>query len=133
MRAAIYYLDSPGAAGDLVVSFNGSSNGVVGSLLALSNTAAGKPAVTAEGGRAAQLTTPVKNAFLVVSHVSNDHSPSALATARDPLTPLFDGPVGSAAGGSGYMFVKSPGAVTPAFSGNEMEPVTVAVAFAPHP
>jgi hypothetical protein len=129
-QTAIYYVDSPGSAEDLVVSFNGRPNGVGGSLLALSNTAIGEPAVVSQSGeRSVRLTTRVKNSFVVASHASNN----AVVTAQAPLTPLFGAPVGSAAEGSGYMEVKSQSTVIPAFSGDGQEPTTVAVAFAPHP
>ena len=133
-QTAIYYLDSPGSAGDLVVSFEGVPNGVGGSLLALSNTALGAPvATTAAAGRSVQVTSPDKNAFLVVSHVSNDHLPNASPTARDPMIPLFGGPVGSSAGGSGYMKVGLRGKVIATFSSSGGDPVTVGAVFAPHP
>jgi hypothetical protein len=130
LQTAIYYLDSPGSAGDLVVRFNGQPNGVGGSLIALSNTASGEPKVIAQSGkRSIQLTTRVNNSLVVASHVSN----GLVVTARAPLTPLCGAPVGSAAGGSGYTRVQSSSKVMFAFSGNGPEPTTVAVAFAPHP
>ncbi|MBT8038431.1 MAG: FecR family protein [Verrucomicrobiae bacterium] len=136
-QTAIYYLDSPGTTGDLVVVFKGrqrAPNGVGGSLLALSNTANGGPAVIAQSGeRSVRLTTKVDNSFVVAAHISNDQQPNAFLTARAPLTPLFGAPVGSATGGSGYMHVKSHSSVMPAFSGNGTAAITVAAAFDPHP
>jgi len=135
LRTAIYYLDSPGKAGDLVVSFHGRGrpNGVGGSLLALSNTAAGAPAVTAEAEtRSTRLTTPIENTFLVATHISNDHRKTAGDTAQSPLESLFSGPVGSAAGGSGYMRVASRSSVVPTFSTGSAEQVIAAAVFAPH-
>lgn len=134
-QTAIYYLDSPGSAGDLVVVFKGRDpNGVGGSLLALSNTANGKPAVVAQSSeRSVQVTTKVKNSFVVASHVSNGQALDAAVTVQTPMTPLFGAPVGSATGGSGYMRVESTGTVVPVFSETGLEPITLGVAFAPRP
>ena len=71
--------------------------------------------------------------MVVASHVSNDSQWNAALTAQAPLTQLFGAPVGSATGASGYMRVQSSSKVMLAFSGNGPEPITVAVAFAPHP
>jgi ferric-dicitrate binding protein FerR (iron transport regulator) len=134
-QTAIYYLDSPGSSGDLVVVFTGREpNGVGGSLLALSNTAIGKPAVVARSSaRSVLLTTKVENSFVVASHVSNDQAEDAALMAQTPLTPLFGAPVGSSTGGSGYMRVESSGVVKLIFSGRGPEPITLGVAFAPRP
>jgi hypothetical protein len=137
LQTAIYYLDSPGSAGDLVVVFKGKGrapNGVGGSLLALSNTTSGKPAVVAKSSaRSVQVTTKMNHSLVVVSHVSNDHAADAAPTAQAPMNPLFGAPVGSSAGGSGYMLVESTGMVKPIFSGAGLEPITLGVAFAPRP
>lgn len=132
-QTAIYYLDSPGSSGDLVVVFKGRPpNGVGGSLLALSNTAIGKPAVVAQSDtRSVLLSTKVENSLVVASHVSNDHAVDPVLMAQTPLTPLFGAPVGSAAGGSGYMHVESSSTVKLIFSGRGQQPSTLGAAFAP--
>lgn len=135
-QTAIYYLDSPGVAGDLVVVFkdNSSANGVGGSLLALSNTANGKPSVVAQSSsRSVKVTTRVENSIVVASHVSNDHVSDAESTAQAPMTSLFGAPVGSAVGSSGYILVEAPSTVLPVFSGTGGEPISVGVALAPRP
>jgi hypothetical protein len=133
-KTAIYYLDSPGAAGDLVVTVSGKCNGVGGSLLALSNTAPGDPVATASSkAKSASVTTPVSNCFLIASHAYNIHENRVVAKAQAPLTPLFNGPTGSSVGGSGYLQVARAGSVSAAFSGNNDRPVTAVVVFAPIP
>jgi hypothetical protein len=87
-------------------------------LLALSNTANGKPAVVAQSDtRSVLLSTKVENSLVVASHVSNDAAVDPVLMAQTPLTPLFGAPVGSAAGGSGYMHVESSSTVKLIFSG----------------
>ena len=133
-QTAIYYLDSPGAAGDLVVSVSGRCNGVGGSLLALSNTAPGDPAATASSkAKSASATTPVSNCFLIASHACNSHENRDVAKAQAPLTPLFSGPTGSSVGGSGYRQVAKASSVSAAFSGSSDRPVTAVAVFAPIP
>jgi len=100
--------------------------------LALSNTANGKPAVVAQSNtRSVLLSTKVENSLVVASHVSNDPAVHPVLMAQTPLTPLFGAPVGSAAGGSGYMHVESSSTVKLIFSGRGQHPTTLGVAFAP--
>lgn len=133
-ETAIFYLDSPPASGDLVANMHGTSNGVGGSILALSNTAPGEPsAIGSAQSKSASLTTTVGNCLLVASHAHNDNERNALSAARVPLTPLFQGPTGSSAGGSGYRRMEKPGTVVVKFSGKNANPVTAAAAFAPIP
>jgi len=126
-RTGIFYLDSPGTAGDLVVNFDGRHNGVGVSLLALSGTASGVAVTNSNTGQSTSLTTSMDDTFVVASHANNGNG----ATAQSPMTPLFDGPVGSAGGGSGYASVASAGPVTLSFSGSTTRPVTVAAGFDP--
>jgi hypothetical protein len=134
-QTAIYYLDSPGAAGDLIVTVSGRCNGVGGSLLALSNTAPGDPVATGSSkAKSASVTTPVSNCFLITSHACNNLNVSnLLAKAKGALTPLFSGPTGSSFGGSGFRQVAKAGSVGAAFSGGSDRPVTAVVVFAPIP
>ncbi|HSH14927.1 MAG TPA: FecR domain-containing protein, partial [Verrucomicrobiae bacterium] len=133
-KTAIYYLDSPGVGGDLVVTMNGKCNGVGGSLLALSNTAPGNPvAASSSKAKSAGLTTPVANCILIASHACNTDGRNQVAKAQPPLTAVFSGPTGSSVGGSGYRQVAKAGSVSAAFSGSKVKPVTAVAAFAPIP
>lgn len=127
-RTAIYHLDEPGPAADLVVRFRGRSNGVGGSLLALSNTAPGEPVATASDS-SPRVRLPVESAgcLVVASHAVND----SRVRARAPLETLFSGPTGSSRGGSGHWLAESEGELELAFSGGEERPATAAAAFAP--
>ena len=122
---AIYYLDNPTSVGDLVVSFSGNMNGLGVSLIALSNVDSGVSVTAGSDGQSVALATTEADSFVVASHANNGSS----GTAQSPLTALFDGPVGSAGGGSGYNLFASIGEVTPAFTGSTARPVTVAAAF----
>ena len=123
----IYYLDKPETAGNLVVNFSGNMNGIGISMLALSGTAPGVAVTSGDDGLTTSHTTTENGTFVVASHC-NDGSG---ATAVTPLVPLFDGPVGSAGGGSGYQTVASAGLVIPSMTGSNMRPVTVAAGFKP--
>jgi len=122
---AIYYLDHPASVGDLVVTFSGKTNGIGVSLIALSNVATGVSVVNGSDGLSVALTTTEADSFVVAAHANNGSG----ATAQSPLTALFDGPVGSAGGGSGYHLFASTGLVKPTFTGSTARPVTVAAAF----
>jgi hypothetical protein len=124
----IYYLDYPQSTGNLVVSMSGgTANGVGISLLALSDVAPGVGPTVGGDGQSLSLTTTETNMFVVASHVNNGSG----ATAQSPLTPLFNGPVGSAGGGSGYQRVATASAITPTFTGSTSSPVSAAAAFHP--
>lgn len=133
-KTAIYYLDFPPAPGDLVAVMSGSCNGIGGSILALSNTAPGEPsAIGSAKAKSASLTTRVGNCFLVASHANNDNERNARADAQSPLVPLFAGPTGSSAGGSGFLHIGKPTTLSVKFSGQNVNPSTVVAAFAPIP
>jgi len=128
-QTAIFHLDRPGSAGDLVVTMAGSANGVGGSLLALSNAAPGGPVASQSSqSTGTQLVTKQDHCFIVASHVVNGNKD---ITALPPLSLLFSGPTGSSMGGSGYLMVKSASAIRAAFSSGDDSPATVVAAFAP--
>jgi hypothetical protein len=122
---AIYYLDSPPSAGDLVVNYSGRANGIGVSLWALSNTRPGMGATNGSDGWSTTLITTAANSFVVASIANNGNG----ATAQGLMTPLFDAPVGSAGGGSGYQQVPVAGLVTPTFIGSTVRPIMVAAEF----
>lgn len=134
-HTAIFHLDHPGEAADLVVALNGSANGIGGSLLALSDTAPGGPASTRSSKSAGvRLITKADHSFVVASHVCNENETATRGTtALPPLTPLFEAPVGSSLGGSGYRHVKSAGVVNVGFAGPDLNPATAVAVFAPAP
>jgi hypothetical protein len=122
----IYYLDDPPAAGGLVVQFSGSSsNGVGGSLIAVSGVRDGLGAANSNPAQTVGLTTTAAGSLVVAAHANNGGN----GAAQSPLTPLFDGPVGSAGGGTGYQLVDEVAAVDPTFTGSTDRPVTAAVEF----
>ena len=126
---SVFYLDGPGAAGDLVVNIDSGLNGIGVSLLAVSGTAPGVAMTNSNTGQSTTLTTVLADTFVVASHANNGSG----ATAQSPLTPLLDADVGSAGGGSGYAYIASPGLVTLSFTGSTNRPVTAAAGFAPQP
>jgi len=86
--AAIFYLDNPGAAGDIVVSQE-NHNSSPYAIMLLSNTAAGHGAVADANSNAVSLTTTTANSLVMVA-IDNagpdgGNFPAAL-TADSPLT-----------------------------------------------
>ena len=133
-RTAIYYLDSPGPAADLTVGFEGTANGVGGSLFALSNVRPGGP-VTVGSERSFTLRLPVKKSgtFVIATHAHNNNEENLLApaTITAPFEAVFDGTTGSSVGGSGYRVADRAGTLDIRFRGTNERPVTAAAAFAP--
>mgnify|MGYP005846224917 CR=1 FL=1 len=125
----IYYLDTPTEPGDLVFTFSGtSSNGVGGSIMAVSGIQLGTASVTASSpGQSVDITTAEANSLIVASQANNGTS----GTAQAPFTPLFDGATGSGGGGSGYLNLAAVNPYTAEITGSTNNPVTVAAAFAP--
>ncbi|MCH7228905.1 FecR domain-containing protein [Haloferula sp. A504] len=131
-ETAIYHLDAPGVAGDMVVRFKGAANGVGGSLLALSNTAPGGPLARASSTSSqARLAVEEAGCVVVASHAFNGNGKDDSARALAPVVPVFSGPTGSSAGGSGYLTAIVPGEVELKFAGGSLYPSTSAAAFAP--
>ncbi len=134
---AIYYLDDPGAAGDIVVSRTGGTNGMGGSVVALSGTAAGVGPTNRTPGVSTSLTTTVDDSLVVASHYingPNNGNGVDAPTADAPLTQLFSSRWGGnrwAGAASGYQFVSPAGSVTPTFTSGTADPATVAAAFTP--
>ena len=77
----IFYLDHPAGNGDLVFDFTG-GNGVGGSLMAVSGTAAGFGATNSGDGQTISLTTTAGNSLVVASHANNGDG----AIAQSPPT-----------------------------------------------
>jgi len=111
---SVFYLDGPGAAGDLVVNIDSGLNGIGVSLLAVSGTAPGVAMTNSNTGQSTTLTTVLADTFVVASHANNGSG----ATAQSPLTPAY---------------IASPGLVTLSFTGSTNRPVTAAAGFAPQP
>lgn len=133
-RSMIYYLDNPGAMGDLVVSFRSSANGVGGSALALSRTAAGGPIATKMAWQpSVTLPVEVAHSFVVAAHTCDSTHEITTVPPTPPLELLFDGPTGSSWGSSGYLRAQAAGEITVGFSGAGKRPVTVAAVFGPIP
>ena len=133
-RTAIYYLDSPGPAANLTVGFEGTANGVGGSLFALSNVRPGTPAVTASE-RSRSLQVLVKNAgsFVIATHAHNQNDLDLVspATITGRFRPVFDGATGSSVGGSGYHAASRADSLDVRFKGEDNYPVTAAAVFEP--
>ena len=147
--AAIYYLDNPGAAGDIIVTFNNSQNNMCASLLRLSGTAAGVgPFNSAQAYVVCPTTTTVslttaKANSLVVAHFynqGNGNVSTTLASANSPLTQVcgLKSPSSYFHIASGYQQVPTAGTVTSTFgTGSVSTPanlcnlITVAAAFEP--
>lgn len=133
-RTAIYYLDSPGPATDLTVGFEGTPNGVGGSLFALSNVRPGGPSVVgSEPSRSLRLVVKDAGAFVIATHAHNNNTENLLApaTISAPFEAVFDGATGSSVGGSGHHAVERAGTLDIRFRGRDEKPVTAAAAFAP--
>jgi hypothetical protein len=131
-QARVYYLDASSVdggsfgVGDLVINGEG-SNDLGGSWLFLSGTVDGVGPTNSSLTQSVNLTTLVDNSFVVAAHANNGNS----GTAQSPLTPLLDGDVGSAGGGSGYATIATAGAGDYSFTGSTARPITVAAAFEP--
>lgn len=131
-QTAIYFLDAPGVAGNLVVQFGkGTSNGVGGAVLALSGTAPNGPVATAAEASSRVDLSAESGCLVVASHAYNGNAEGAQANVKSPLVAAFSGPTGSSAGGVGYYVVKSAGEMTLRFSSGKDHPTTAAVVFAP--
>jgi hypothetical protein len=127
--AGVYYLDSPGAAGDLVVDYAGAVWGIRNAItvLELSGTAPGHgPVGSSPDAPSASLTT-VANDSLVLA-ISKAVADGDTEVPQSPLTDLS-----ASRHGAGYQFVTSPATVTPSFSGWSVgnAGATAAAAFAP--
>lgn len=104
-----YYLDNP-AAGDLVVTFSGSTNGIGGSLFAVSGTKDGTAGIGATDNTGAALTTTANGSLLIAAGIRNDNTTTTSGlTISAPYTGVFDQPVGSSVGGSGYYVAGASG------------------------
>jgi|GEM_PF-1737967 len=118
----IYYLDNPGAAGDIVVGLNakGWSNDSGISILALSGTAPGVAAIAGSIGASTSLNTLVDNTIVIAGseNITNSGNPA-------PQSPLTD--LGGSNLGSGYLYAPVAGTVTPTFGATGA--TTVAAAF----
>lgn len=126
----IFYLDNTTTEGDLVIDFSGNTNGLGVAIWALSNTAAGGPAVlsAADGdGLSADITVNAGNTFIVAAHVGNGSPADALA----PLTGIMtNANVGSARGGAGhYNYDGAASTIELDFDGNASRPVTLSAGF----
>lgn len=122
---AIYYVDEPATAGDIVVNWSGTVNGTGIAALALSGTAPGVALSNGSDGTSVALTTTVDDTFAVASFVANSGATGVAA----PLTELYAADVGSAGGAAGYRNVPTAGATTFSFTGSSSRPVSVAAGF----
>jgi len=122
VAAGVYYLDSPGAAGNLVVDYAGASWGIRNAVtvLELLGTEAGHGPVGSSADSASVSLTTVADDSLVLA-TSKAVSDSATEVPQSPLVDLSASRIGS-----GYQFVASPATVTPTFSTGD---ATVAAAF----
>ncbi|MEM0964593.1 MAG: hypothetical protein AAGJ81_00395 [Verrucomicrobiota bacterium] len=135
-NASIFYLDNPGAAGDIVVTFSGNTfgtNGVGVGVLALSGTADGVGATGSDPSRSASFNTNFDNSLVFASFVANSDS-GGPPTADSPLDVAIGSyaNTGSASGIVAYdADAGAAGPYTAAFTsvGNPLRPVTVAAEF----
>ena len=127
-QTRIYYLDNPGSVGNLIFTFNGTANGVGGSIMAVSGTVRGAPAETAsDSGQTTDITTAGDSPLLVASHV---HNGGGDTTVQAPFTLLFSGATGSSGGASAYLNPAPTGTYTATFDGPANSPATVISSFA---
>ena len=124
VATGVYYLDSPGAAGNLVVDYAGAVWGIRNAItvLELLGTEAGHGPVGSSANSASASLTTVANDSLVLA-ISKAVPDSSTETPLSPLTDLT-----ASRHGAGYQFVASPAAVSPTFSTGD---ATVVAAFAP--
>jgi len=123
---AIYYMDAPSTAGDIVVNWYGDVNGSGISAMALSGTAPGYAMSNGNDGQSVNLTTTANDTFVVASFVANSGATSAVT----PLNELYaSSDIGSAGGATGYQNVATAGSNTFSFTGSNDRPVTVAAGF----
>ena len=133
---ALFYLDNPTSAGDVVVDWSGMVNGVGIGVYALSGTAAGHEAANAVDGSSVSLTTLSDNAFVASVFVANGGTDP---NADSPLTQLYGAPgstdIGSADSAAGYVLDAGvAGAGSYSFSGfSGSRPTSGAVSFAAIP
>jgi hypothetical protein len=134
--AAIYYLDNPGAAGEIRI-IQGNQNGGWAMVYALSNVAPGVEGVGQSTSNSVDVTTTTANSLVIAGlldggQAANGNGAGA-PTAVFPLVQDHSATWGNFWGGhgSGHQFVASPGTVSSMF--NTAGPNflrTVAVAFA---
>jgi ketosteroid isomerase-like protein len=127
----IFYLDATDVGGtfgtgDLVVTGSG-SNDFAASFLALSGTADDFSDANVATSQSVTVDVASDGSFVVAAHANNNSG----ATAQSPLTPLLNGPAGSAGGGSGYAVVDEGLSQTFSFTGGSSRPVTTAMVFEP--
>ncbi|MFO8026668.1 MAG: PEP-CTERM sorting domain-containing protein [Opitutales bacterium] len=129
----IFYLDNPGAAGDLSITVNNSGFGYAVSLLAVSGTASGF-SVASSGDATSTVLNSVGAGSLVVAQHSVETDDVTL-TGTSPLVDLLQhAPLDSGSGEgshiSAYANNVSAGNFTAAFTGGGSDPSISAVAFA---
>ena len=119
--AAIYYLDSPGPAGEIRI-FQGNQNGGRATVYALSNIAPGVGGIGQSITNIVDVTTTSPNQLVIAcildgGQAANGNSAGA-PTAVLPLVQDHSGTWGNswAGHGAGHQFVASPGIATSAFN-----------------
>ncbi|MCP3918964.1 MAG: hypothetical protein GY711_25750 [bacterium] len=119
---ALYYLDSPGAAGEIRL-FTGMKNGGLVTIYALSGTAQGVVATSQSTTASVGITTTSGGSLVIAGlldggQASNGNGAGA-PTAVGPLTQVHSDIWGANMWGghaSGYQVVATPGTVTPTFA-----------------
>lgn len=132
---ALYYLDSPGAAGEIRL-FTGNKNGGLATVYALSGTMPGVAAIGQSTTADVAITTTSADALVIAAildggQASNGNGAGTPA-ANLPLIEVHSGTWGNSWGGHacGHQVVVAPGAVTPTFTtAGAVRLRTVAAAF----
>lgn len=127
----IFYLDNPGAAGDLAITNNNSGFGYAVSILALSGTAAGVGATNSGNAHTTSFTVGSGSLVIAQNSISTDDT---TITPQSPLTGLLQhAPLdsGSGEGSHASAYVNDPGAGTfdPTFSTAGSNPSLSAAEF----
>lgn len=136
---ALYYLDNPGTGAlDLVVTWDGDTNGAAISALSVTDAATGAPEVTAVSqSTSVGITSLSSNALLVAATVTNAGGGAIAPTADAPLIQTVSGDSGSSLSSAGYQILGAAGAQTPSFSGGRVDasgrPIAFAATFAEVP
>jgi len=120
--SAIYYLDSPGAAGEIRL-FTDKKNGGLLTIFALSDTAAGVAATSRSTSASAGITTSSGHTLVIAGILDGGQAANGNAagapTADAPMTQVHSDVWGGnlwGGHGCGYQHVSSPGTVTSTFT-----------------
>ncbi len=131
--SSIWYLDHPPIGkGDVVLTFNGATNG--GSnlgVLTLQNAAPGVAFVDETIGNTSSYATTTDDTFVIEAYAANNNS--VVPVVPPALTPLYAGKGYSGNGGSGFGLVREAGAVANDWGAEGNRPAISAAGFVSAP